>query len=129
MNICFPITECKGLNSVIAPLLDSAAIFLVISPDRRIVARLPNQNRIVRHDAAQLIKELNSLNAGIIIAREIERETFLYLVEKGYHILHATEVSVGENLDRYLKDELVEVDIQNQPEEPEDIDYEFGCGF
>src|SRR5210317_338333 len=109
MKICFPVSQNKGLDSQVYNHFGSAPMFLLVDAEQRSVAEEVNRDVNHQHGACRPLRALGSQEVDAIVVGGIGAGALSGLNQAGLKVYRAEAATIAENLDRFLKQELVEL--------------------
>ena len=138
MKICFPVSANKGLDSPVYNHFGSAPMFLLVDAEQRSVAEEVNRDIHHQHGACRPLRALGGQAVDAIVVGGIGAGALSGLNQSGLKVYQAAAGTIAENLDRLLKQELVELTPAQTcgghhrhhcGSHHGEADIEAGCGF
>jgi ArsR family transcriptional regulator len=136
MNVCFPVFQNHGLNSLVSNHFDSAPLCVIVDTATRTLIEVANRNQQDRYGLCrELVRRSGGADAAFVVDG-IGTGALAELKQAGFKIFQAQPGTVADNLERIVRKELVELTGdqvvtgtgQIHAEDDDDLPG-FGCGF
>lgn len=108
MLIAFPVESDQGMRSPVFKHFGSAPLFIIIDSDTYVATPIRNANRNHIHGQCQPLAALNGLTVDTVVVGGIGPGALRKLRSRGIQVLKAGPRTIGENLQLFAEDGLVE---------------------
>lgn len=113
MNICIPVKENNGLESVAYNHFGTAPFFLIYNTDTNDIRAIKNGDLNHTHGMCQPLKALNGENVDVILVGGIGAGALSKLTSQNIKVFKVSEGKVSDNIDLFKRNELIEFSSKN----------------
>lgn len=107
MQLCFPVSENCGLNSLVFNHFGSAPLFVIADSEKGTISEINNQDLGHQHGACNPVKALGGANIDAIAVRGIGQGAIMRLQQMGLKVYKAEE-TIGNSLQKLNENGLTE---------------------